>query len=162
MRSQDPVHGAATCTRTQSLLNEHASPCIPPPSAHARAQPRDIARASGASRAARPCVPSFGLASLMTSSSRHTHYGHFLLKKQIQKYYENTPPILRNRSAPFLRFNSVLAQFKLHWICVDTLYALVLMFFMSRVYDFINLNAKLVSTYTIGFIIKSHIGFIPR
>jgi hypothetical protein len=40
---------------------------------HARAQTRDIARASGASRAVWPSVPSFALPSSMTSSSRHTH-----------------------------------------------------------------------------------------
>jgi uncharacterized membrane protein YdjX (TVP38/TMEM64 family) len=45
--------------------------------------------------------------------------------------------------------------------CAGVEDALATLFIMSRVYDFINLIAKLINVKTIGFIIESHIGFIP-
>ena len=47
-----PTDPATNARPTGHSRDERASPCIPPPSAHARAQMRSIARASRASRAA--------------------------------------------------------------------------------------------------------------
>ena len=49
--------------------------------------------------------------SLMTSHDiTYMFYGRFLIEKQIQQYYRNTPLTINNGSSPFLRFNSDLIR----------------------------------------------------